>query len=262
MKYTIKNEFLTLDVDTKAAEMHSLKRNDDDYEYLWQGDPKYWAGRNPTLFPQVSSTPTKTNILYGKEYPMGNHGFARNSEFELVEVKDKELTLVLKDNEETRKQYPYSYELFITYTLKEDLVDITYKIVNKNEEVMPFGFGLHPAFNCPLDYKDTVITMDDKEELVISEELFKQYPTYIYHPNTFSKAVLKTNNHALEVDFKGYTNLAIWSPFGPFVCIEPWMCLPAQLMPGVDFEKREEYIHLPANEVFTISHQIKPLGKI
>lgn len=260
MQYTISNEELSLTVDTKAAEMHSLKRNDDAYEYLWQGDPKFWAGRNPTLFPQISSTSTKTHVLYGKEYKMGNHGFTRGSEFELVEKKDDSLTLLLKDNEETRSQYPFSFNLFINYKLDKGTVTVSYKIVNLSKEVMPFGFGLHPAFNCKEGYENTTITMDEKEVLEISEELFKKYPTYMYSPSKFTSAVLRSNGYGLKLDFKGYDILAIWSPFAPFVCIEPWTVL--QPKNDVAFEDREGYIKLKENEIFEISYSISPLGKL
>ena len=103
MLYEISNETLSLIVSTKACEMHSLKRKDDYYEYLWNGDERYWKGRNPILFPQVSSTSSKINMINGKEYPMGNHGFARNSEFEFIKKEADSLTFLLKENEETFK---------------------------------------------------------------------------------------------------------------------------------------------------------------
>ncbi len=251
--YTIKNQYLTLMVSNKAAEMHSLKRNDDNYEFLWNGDEKYWKGRNPILFPQVSSTSNKTNVIYGKSYPMGNHGFARNSVFELFKQKEDSLTLVLKDNEETLKQYPFKFELLVTYTLKEKEVNINYHIKNNDEKVMPFGFGLHPAFNVDKDYKDTYIMMDDGTKLEISKELFDKYPTYYAKP-TPSSATLYSNNHSLTLNFDGFKHLAIWSPYAPFVCIEPWMNLGPN--DSDEFQDRPEYRHLESNTSIDYNYTI------
>ncbi|MDO4198242.1 MAG: aldose 1-epimerase family protein [Erysipelotrichaceae bacterium] len=254
MNYLIENDEAVLIVNTKAAEIHSFRKKNDDYEYMWNGNKEYWAGRNPILFPQVSSTPTKTNIIYGKEYPMGNHGFARNSEFELFNRTDDSLTFLLKENEETLKQYPFEFNLFVTYELKNTEVKITYNIVNNSDKVMPFGFGQHPAFNCPEGFKDTKIVMDDKDELVISDELFDKYPTVVYDPNPYKKAVLYANNHELEVDFEGYNILAVWSPHAPFVCIEPWMS--GNPDPGLAFEDRPHSYKLSPGENQVISYSI------
>lgn len=259
MQYTIQNDEVILTLDTHAAEIHSFKRKDDDYEYMWNGDKTYWAGRNPLLFPQVSSTPDKVNTIYGKQYPMGNHGFARNSEFECLHQTKDSITLYLKENEETLKQYPFEFLLFVTYELKGNSVNIKYDVVNKSKEVMPFGLGQHPAFNCPLGFKDTVITLDDQDKLEINDELFKTTPTKIYNPNTYKKAVLSANDHKLEVDFESYKILAIWSPFAPFVCIEPWVtCNPNK---DLSFEDRENTIKLNPNENWSIDYSIKLLGK-
>lgn len=251
MLYTIENDLLTLSVSTTACEMHSLKRKGSDYEYLWNGDPTYWKGRNPLLFPQVSSTSTKTNIIDGKEYPMGNHGFARNSEFELVSDKNNKLVFLLKDNEETHKQYPFSFEIYVTYSLKENSVLIDYEVVNTNDRKMPFGFGLHPGFMCDEGLKDSYVTFNNGHEFKLNFD--QLYPTYFEEPMP-SSATLHTNGHEIKLDFDGFKHLALWSPNGPFVCIEPWMNL--NVRDDRPFEEREENIVLEPGASFNIGYSI------
>lgn len=251
MLYTIENDLLTLSVSTTACEMHSLKRKGSDYEYLWNGDPTYWKGRNPLLFPQVSSTSTKTNIIDGKEYPMGNHGFARNSEFELVSDKNNKLVFLLKDNEETHKQYPFSFEIYVTYSLKENSVLIDYEVVNTNDRKMPFGFGLHPGFMCDEGLKDSYVTFNNGHEFKLNFD--QLYPTYFEEPMP-SSATLHTNGHEIKLDFDGFKHLALWSPNGPFVCIEPWMNL--NVRDDRPFEEREENIVLEPGASFKIGYSI------
>lgn len=251
MLYTIENDLLTLSVSTTACEMHSLKRKGSDYEYLWNGNPTYWKGRNPLLFPQVSSTSTKTNIIDGKEYPMGNHGFARNSEFELVSNEDNKLVFFLKDNEETHKQYPFSFEIYVTYSLKENSVLIDYEVVNTNDRKMPFGFGLHPGFMCDEGLKDSYVTFNNGHEFKLNFD--QLYPTYFEEPMP-SSATLHTNGHEIKLDFDGFKHLALWSPNGPFVCIEPWMNL--NVRDDRPFEEREENIVLEPSDSFKIGYSI------
>ena len=122
---------------------------------MWQGDPAFWSGRNPTLFPMVGSTWDKKLHIGGKEYVTGNHGFTRHSDFTCIEHDDSHILMELTDSEETLKQYPFRFKLHILYELDERKVNITYRIFNENDTEMPFNFGLHPAFNCPIDPKDT-----------------------------------------------------------------------------------------------------------
>ena len=46
----IENEYLTVQIDPLGAQMHSIKRNEDEREYLWQGDPASWKRQAPVCF--------------------------------------------------------------------------------------------------------------------------------------------------------------------------------------------------------------------
>ena len=125
----IQNDFLSLSVTLTAAEMTlSLIDKKTGKEVLWQGDPAYWSGRNPILFPIVGSTFDKKIHLFGKIFEMGNHGFARNSEFELVSHTEDQITVRLKESEKTLTQYPFHFTLMVRYTLVQNTVHINYSI--------------------------------------------------------------------------------------------------------------------------------------
>ena len=49
MIFTIRNDALTVDIDSMGAQLASV-RTPDGTEYLWQGDPDIWARRAPILF--------------------------------------------------------------------------------------------------------------------------------------------------------------------------------------------------------------------
>ena len=46
--------------------------------------------------------------------PLGQHGFARNSEFEVLSRGEDSATLVLRSSDATRQLWPHDFELLIT----------------------------------------------------------------------------------------------------------------------------------------------------
>ena len=53
----IENEVAVVEVKTLAAEITSFYDKEKNIEHMWQGDPQFWAGRNPILFPMANPTP-------------------------------------------------------------------------------------------------------------------------------------------------------------------------------------------------------------
>lgn len=224
--FNIKNNLLEMSVSEKAGEVHALNKIGEDYNYVWCGNPAYWAGRNPILFPQVSSNVDKTLKINGTKYKTGNHGFARNQVFNLIEQKEDEVTIGIKESEETLAQYPYKFELLVNYKLVDNSVEITYTIKNNDESDMPFGFGLHPAFTCAHDYENVKCVFNKEEDefgdtIEISKELFEKYPTVIINNPKSDKCTLLTEGRKVTIDYPGYNIFAIWSK-GDYVCLEPW----------------------------------------
>ena len=79
------NEYIRIVVNAHGAEMCSLVKNSGVKEMLWHGDPMCWKRHSPVLFPIVGSLWEGTMRQNGKEYHMGQHGFARDMDFELIE---------------------------------------------------------------------------------------------------------------------------------------------------------------------------------
>ena len=84
----IENEKVVLEATERAAEITSFKLKSLGWEAMWQGNPEFWAGRNPILFPIVGSTFDKIIHLDGQEYKMGNHGLLRQAMFTLENQAD------------------------------------------------------------------------------------------------------------------------------------------------------------------------------
>ena len=100
MRYTLENEILAVEIDSFGAELRSIRRKADDFEYMWQADPRYWGRTSPVLFPFVGVPKDKEYRYAGKTYPMGQHGFARDMEFTLERTEQTKIWFVLASTEE------------------------------------------------------------------------------------------------------------------------------------------------------------------
>ena len=271
--FSMNNDNIEASIDEHASEITKLKDSKTNIEYIWQGDPKYWSGKNPTLFPMVGSTYNKEIVINGKTYTMGNHGFARHSDFTCTKHEKSIIEMTLTDNETTLKQYPFHFEMKIRYELVGRKLIITYTVENRNDCMMPFNFGLHPAFNCPLDpkktFSDYYISYSNQETFTSQNiSLHKETKvsldrdslmTTIQQTNPFSSKVSLTDGtHSVTLSIVGYQYLAFWSPKdAPFVCIEPWHSHGDIGEVKLPFEQREGTIRLDPHRTYTTAYTIE-----
>lgn len=255
-KYVITDGRITATVNAKGAELASVVR--DGTEYLWDARPEYWGRTAPVLFPLVGSLRGKQYRHDGATYQMGQHGFARDMEFEPVSRSERKLTMALTDNEDTFRAYPFHFRLEISYELAKGRLVVGWRVVNTGNREMYFSIGGHPAFLCPPDgesgqkgqtlrlYRDgralegfdcTHLTpegtaMEKKERyetpggvLAMSGELFARDALILENRQADRVALAKPDGtEYVAVEFDAPL-VGLWSPAGkdaPFVCIEPW----------------------------------------
>jgi len=150
MRYFLENDILKVEIESFGAELKSVMRKDNNREYMWYGNKKYWGRTSPVLFPFVGSMKDKKFHWQGNEYPMGQHGFARDMEHKLLSEAEDEIWFELKSDEATIKKYPFDFELNIGYRLTGDMVDVLWKVYNPANNDLYFSIGAHPAFLCPV----------------------------------------------------------------------------------------------------------------
>ncbi|HJC22138.1 MAG TPA: aldose 1-epimerase family protein [Candidatus Eisenbergiella merdavium] len=157
MEYCLDNGVLSVRVSSLGGELQSVKK--DGREYLWQGDPAYWEGKAPNLFPYIARLTRGTCTVHGKAYQLPIHGFLPTTEMtaEAQEAEREEdsnavrLVLRLDADERTLACYPFVFTLRIVYELEGDSLRITYEVTNGEKEEMYFGIGGHPGFQVPLE---------------------------------------------------------------------------------------------------------------
>lgn len=258
-EYTLRNNYYTVNVSELGAELVSVKSKED-YEFLWQGDERFWSMRAPLLFPLCGSLENSKYVCFGKEYEMGLHGFAMHSKFSQDTISDTKISLRFNSNEESKKIYPFDFSLLASYELLGDKILFSFTVENMGNTVMPYLFGWHPAFNLPTengkDIEDYALYFGEIDKLnwrysftdgkffsnrtldypldngtyrVIEDEIYKN-DTMIFtgHKN---KALLFCEGEPFSVDMEWSENLetlCIWkepSADAKFLCIEPWCFL-------------------------------------
>lgn len=150
MRYTLENDKLKVEIDSFGAELKSVFSKQKKQEYMWYADKKFWARTSPVLFPFVGSLKNKEFECDGKNYPMGQHGFARDLEHTLVSKTSDTIWFRLESNAETLSKYPFAFTLEIGYELKDNQVKVLWHVTNPDEKTLPFSIGAHPAFLCPI----------------------------------------------------------------------------------------------------------------
>ena len=257
---SISSNSLTASIDTMGAQLMSLRKGES--EYLWQGDSNWWPRRAPILFPIVGVLKDGEAESAEGTISLARHGLARLNQFEVVEQSPSSVTLRLKSTEETRKAYPYDFELKLIFSVAGDTLTQTYEITNPANVVLPFTLGAHPAFNIPIpgveaasldqyhllftrswtsfgpsitdeglcDYTTPQRLIVNSDTLPLSWELIDREKTITLEDVPDRRITLATSTethseaHGIQMDFEGFDYLGIWSaaPGCPFVALEPW----------------------------------------
>ena len=288
MNYEIKNSFIKAKIKSFGAELNSLQKIDEDLEYIWQGDSKYWNRHSPILFPIVGRLKEDSYTYQNQKYNMTQHGFARDKEFELVINEADFIEFRLKSDEKTLEIYPFSFELYLSYKLEKNSLIVSYKVINKSDDKMLFSIGAHPAFNWTLkedekkenyflefeNIKETKrYFLNDKglvydsvdlkiidNKIALNEELFKN-DALVFEDLNIKTLTLKNsiNENYIKLNFENFPYLGIWSkPTGaPFICIEPWFGVADDENSNQNFEDKKGIITLEKDEIFSCFYIIE-----
>ena len=274
MKKRLENSELSLSVESRGAELSSLKSVSDGIEYLWQADPAIWPRHAPVLFPIVGRLKGDSYTWNGKRYVLSSHGFARDSEFECIEATDESLSFRLFANDETRVCYPFEFSLEITYRLVGTTVEVHYEVMNLGEGTMPFSIGAHPGFSLAWgendrieDYYlqfeleetltahylgDDILLSGETEPVLEQSSIFPitrssfDRNSLIFMERTSDRIELCSHKHPqrISIDFPRFPTFAVWAqPGASYLCVEPWFghadrsdsCGDIRKKPGINF---------------------------
>ncbi|TCL64722.1 galactose mutarotase-like enzyme [Hydrogenispora ethanolica] len=288
MAITLGNEFLTVQAVAQGAELVCVRDKRDGVEHLWSADPAFWPRHAPVLFPIVGRLKNNQYRIDGRSFCLGQHGFARDSVFELVQKDRQNVLFRLGWNEETLRKYPYRFELEIGYALQGASLTTTYRVRNRDRQSLFFSIGAHPGLNCPFtadtNFEDYYLEfelpetapvrpidpngllkrerrpfLDNQRTIALTKELFAG-DALVFEKLRSQSVALKNrrNSKVIHFDFSGFPYLAFWSPpqGAPFICIEPWFGHGDEEDFDGDFREKEGVMPLRPDEEFRCAYRI------
>ena len=152
-----------------------------------------------------------------------SHGFARIAQWELITIQEDalhvELVWKLHANEETKKYWPYLFELTLTQTLSHS-IDISLHVDNIDTKSFEITEAFHTYFavdnleNLHVkslenhNYYNQLTCRDEIEKsIVFDKEIDRIYQ------HTFSTIVIDNNNKDITLSQENCNSVILWNPY-------------------------------------------------
>lgn len=290
---TIENSKFKAEIDEHGAQLtHLYNKEDGNFDYIWNNMP-VWPKHAPVLFPAIGRSEKDKYFYNGQEYEMPQHGFVADEDFEVEANDGDKLVLSLVDNDTTRKYYPFSFKLTITFTLSDAGLNFHFDVANTDDKEFSFSLGSHPAFNVPIDgegsfedydldfepagldlkqfeivmtphpYRDgKVIKLANSEgsHIDLNHEMFKNGLIIIENEGvkgvTLSSPKTKHSVHLNLEDFRYFCTWTKEDSDQPFLCLEPFAGLPDIAGKEVELMDKEANTKLAAGVTKSFEYTI------
>lgn len=254
--YKIENDKLSVRVAEVGAQLKSLYSKVTDMEYLWQPGAETWSHSSMLLFPNPGRIARGRTVIGGRTYPANMHGFANDMPFALVEQSGDRLVLELKDNEETRRYYPYAFRLQVEFVLSGDTLIQNFRVINDDDKTVYYCIGAHPGFYCPLvlgetaaDYSltfdrpqllkqheleentrlltgNSTVYLNGEARIPLDEHFFDNGPKLFGGMNADTLTLRSAaSGRFVELGIAGFADLCLWGVATrmSLIAIEPWI---------------------------------------
>ncbi len=275
---TLRNGKLTLTISSLGAEMQSIQ-DENGIERLWQGDPKFWKGRAPILFPIAGGLREDCYYLDGRRYEMPKHGYVRQIEWQLEKADAISATYLMR---EKAPGFPFDYALRVTYRLEDCRVIVTWQVENHDQRTFYFGMGAHEGYATPGGIENYEILFDEEETFAnhvlhgnlidpVGQVMAKNTRCFPLKEEYFAVDALvftdlksrgvtlvsRTHDRRVRVDFPEHDVLMFWmKPGAEYICIEPWLNAPDTLDSDMQIEHKKGCIRLEQGQSVQRHHFI------
>ncbi|MCM0582852.1 aldose 1-epimerase family protein [Weissella diestrammenae] len=253
---SIENGHLKATINEHGAELISVINQQTKIEYMWQADAKIWGRHAPNLFPIVGRLKDNQYEYKQRTYHLNQHGFARDSEFTVVNRTPSQVRLRLQASEASLAVYPFEFQFDVIFELlATDIINIQYLVTNTDVKILPFSFGGHPGFNVPLqsgetfeDYQITIKPNKIYERQVLNgpfvdpkrlTSLDTHQSLPVKRSDYLNDAIIitlneqpvqieimhPTHHHGISMNIDNAKYAGIWTKAdvsAPFLCLEPW----------------------------------------
>ncbi len=195
-------------------------------------------GGMPVLFPLCGNLPGSIFTHQGRDYPLTQHGFARDQPWEVIDriTQDRvSIVLELRSNDQTRAVYPFDFQLTFTYSLQGHTLATHQRYTNYSPEPMPFTTGFHPYF-LVIDKNQLRFDIPATEAIDHKTQTLKSFGNvFDFSHNEIDWAfphltrqfasVVDCNRHTrITLNYSNaFSTLVFWTLQGKdFYCLEPW----------------------------------------
>jgi galactose mutarotase-like enzyme len=285
---TIKNDQLSVTLASRGAELQNIVHVPTGIEYLWQGDPEFWAARSPNMFPVNVRFKDHKLSYKGQEYEMPFLGLVVEANLTVEQGEDpSEVTHVLESSPETLRHYPFPFRYELLSKVEGLVLIQQYTITNTGTDTMYFALGGHPGFRTPLndgrtrsDYayqfsqtmtvnrpvilegmhrKYRVPFLENEDKISLGDSRIPNGGMYLNeHPSRKIGIGLSGKAPYVTVHLDDFPNTNLWSPPGmPYACIEPMVGHHDPIWSPLEIEKKDFLIRLPAGESRTYTYRIE-----
>ncbi len=277
---TLKNEYITVKLNELGAELKSIVCNET--EYIWEGRSEVWSGSCPLMFPICGGLKEDKYLLNGKEYTLQKHGYIRFKTFEVETITADRVVFLHRSDDETKKCFPFDYELRVIYTLSGKALKIDYSVKNKNDGIMYFSIGSHEGYYTPEGIEDYDVIFPQNETLnayllygnllsnqtipIIKDSkvlpLYDKYFTVdalVFKDLKSKSATLRNRKtgRAVRVDFPDDKYFLLWhKQNAPYICLEPWDGIQDIVGTSYDITEKEGIIALDGKGEYKHTHSI------
>lgn len=250
MKVHLQTDQLRAVLDSHGAELVSLQ-NSTGKELLWTAAPQ-WPRHAPVLFPIIGRLTNDVLCHEGRDYPMTQHGFARDNQFAVLETTTRTARFLLGNSPATEAMFPFPFSLEMGWSLNGPSVDLTFTLTNTGPTPMPASLGWHPAFQWePSPGWQLLFAEEESDEtrrvdaqvqltaarhptpvhgkvLALTEDLFDDGAIIFESLKSRTVRYVSPQGPLFDLAFVGFTQFTVWKQAGAnFVCFEPWAGLPA-----------------------------------
>lgn len=294
MTITLRSDLLKVQADSLGAQLTSIQTRQG-VELLWQADPAIWGRHAPLLFPVIGRLRDGKYTVGGREYAISQHGFARDSEFQVVEQTENAVTFQLEESAQTLEKYPFAFCLQVKYTLEGGTLTKTHTVCNRSRETMYYEVGGHDGFCTTLlpgermeDYylefsglsEITPFGMDEQNFLTLDKQTYPlqeggrlPLPPRVFGLDTVVLEQMpvhqvtlanRKNSIRLTMQFDQFDYLGIWTkPMEEptnYICIEPWTTLPECAFTDSALEHKPGIRALPPGQTESLRYQVTVSG--
>lgn len=275
----IRSEKMTVQISPIGAEIQSVT-DEQGRERMWQGHADVWSGRAPILFPVAGGLRDDYYIWQGKKYEMPKHGFVRRLPWQVESATENEAVFLM---DEKHEGFPFDYALRAIFRVKENTLQVTFRVSNLQKDAFCFSIGAHEAYLLPGGIEEYAVYFDEEERLdryVIEGNSILPQPVCMaektnvlplrYSDYTVDALVFKNlkskgvtirggDGRSVRVEAPEHPVTMFWTKpnmNAPYLCIEPWCNAPDVTDAPYEIDKKFGFLRLEGGETLERSHFI------